>query len=360
MCPSCYIEATRLGVEADVVEAPDWMAEGLVFAVAGPTPIVGHLHTPLHVTVERGSGSSALSFDLRLADLLERLAIRQSCLLTSPSRLLVDDLGRNGWLGTHEPRIIRYGVDAHRWGGLPSPAMTRPLVLAVGRLERRKAPDVLVEASSKLATVDGLDVVLIGREDSRFIGQARSPLRQRRRTGPFSLQGLSERARMVGAPIRFVESVPRNELHEWYAAARVVVVPSRYDNFPFVSLEAMAAGRAVVCTTMTGTAELADESAAITVVPSDDPSALAAAIRPFLEDSVLAARAGARAQAIVGQSCDLDLVSVQREACYRQAIAASHRGLGWRRLAWRVVSARAMHKRSKAALANPGAEESES
>jgi glycogen synthase len=326
---SCYVEANRLGVDVDVVEAPDWMAEGLMLAVAGSTPVVAHLHTPLRTIVETSAGSLPWNFDLRLADRVERLAIRRSASLTSPSRLLVGDLGRDGWLGERTPRIIRYGVDAQLWDALPSPSTTAPLVLAVGRLEARKAPDVLLEAAARLATVKGLDVVFVGREQ--------------RRAGSFSRQQLAEQARRLEAPIRFIESVPRNELRAWYAAARVVVVPSRYDNFPFVALEAMAAGRAVVCTARTGTAELADGSDAITVVPSGDADALAAAVRPFLDDPELAARAGARARDLVILSCGLDRITAEREVCYQDAIAAwvpRARSVYWWRLALRLMRER--------------------
>lgn len=304
---SCYLKAKRLGISADVVEAPDWMAEGLIFALTRGRPVVGHLHTPLRKVVEHSGGRLSWSFDLRLADRTERLAMRRSALLTSPSQLLAQDLDRDRWLGGQTPRVVRLGIDAHRWEGIPSARTSAPLVLAVGRLESRKAPDLLVEAAARLTALQDVDVVFLGREHPR--------------AGRFSRGQLAQRAQQLDAPVRFVGPVSRDELRAWYAASRVVVVPSRYDNFPVASLEAMAAGRAVVCTTMTGTAELADGSDAITVVPSDDADALAGALRRFLTDPEFAARAGARARALVVRSCGLDRISAEREACYREAIA---------------------------------------
>jgi glycosyltransferase involved in cell wall biosynthesis len=303
---SCWIEARTLGVLPDVVEAPDWMAEGLVFALAESPPVVGHLHTPLRVILDHSGWHEPWNVDTRLADRLERYAIRRSAIVTSPSLLLARDLGERRWLGRRRPRIVRLGVDADRWQGLPSAVTTAPLVLAVGRLEPRKAPDVLLAAAARLTDVKDVDVVFLGREHPH--------------PRDFSRARLSDRASRAGAPIRFVEAVSREDLRSWYGAARVVAVPSRYDNFPFVPLEAMASGRAVVCTTATGTAELADGGHGLTVVPSEDAGALAEALRPFLVDPGLAARAGEQARETV-RSCDLDRVAAEREECYLDAIS---------------------------------------
>ena len=57
---------------------------------------------------------------------------------------------------------------------------------------------------------------------------------------------------------RFTGHIARKELLGWYARARVVVVASRFDSFSQAGLEAMAAGRPVVCLTRAGLAEIAE------------------------------------------------------------------------------------------------------
>lgn len=84
-------------------------------------------------------------------------------------------------------------------------------------------------------------------------------------------------ARELNAPCRFIDGVPRHEVGAWYGSSRVVALCSRDDNFPFVGLEAMSAGRPVVCTTATGTAEIVEGTGAGAVVPVDDADSLAAA-----------------------------------------------------------------------------------
>jgi glycogen(starch) synthase len=318
---STHLEFRRLGLDIDIIEAPDWMAEGLAFALRRPSPLVVHLHTPLLLVGRHNPHSFRWSRDGRMAASLERFSVRRADLLTSPSRLLARDLAREGWLDGRDPRIVRYPVDVEMWGSLPSPDSAPPRVLAVGRLEARKAPEVLVRAASLLSpALPDLEVVFVGRSGLRNGGDYK--------------EWLIELAHELSAPCRFVEQVPRNELGAWYASARVVAMASRHDNFPFAALEAMAAARPIVVTKGVGVAELLESEPAGAVVAVDDADELAAALRPFLLDGGVAARAGEKARAVVSRHCSPERIAAAREACYLEAIRlwkqrrGSHR---WRR-----------------------------
>jgi glycogen(starch) synthase len=302
-----YREVRRLGVEFDVIEAPDWFGEGLAFALFRPRPLVAHLHTPFGVVGRNNPGSSRSTRDGRLADWIEGVAVRHADVVTSPSRLLARELARDGWLGRHEPRIVRYPIEVGPWTGLKGAEESPPRVLAVGRLEGRKAPEVLVAAAAMLANdVRELEVVFVGRSSLR--------------DGASYREWLTEQVRRLGAPCRFLDEVPREELPRWYEGSRVVAVPSRYDNFPYAALEAMASERPVICTERTGTAEIVAGTDAGNVVAVDDPAALADALRPFLLDPRAAGRAGREARSVVERECSPDGIAAQREACYAEAI----------------------------------------
>jgi glycogen synthase len=304
---SCYLEFVRLGVKVDVVEAPDWMAEGWAFALLGSRPLVAHLHTPLFLVGRTNPGSFRWTRDGRGADLVERMAVRRADLLTSPSELLVRDLARAGWIAHHDARIVRYPIELEEWASVPPVSSSPPRVLAVGRLEARKAPEVLVRAAAALVEeVPRLEVVFIGRSGLRNGGSYRE-----------WLVGLADE---LNAPCRFVDEVPRHELRRWYGGSRVVAICSLYDNFPFVGLEAMAASRPVVCTSKTGTAEIVGGTAAGAVVDVDDVDGIAAALRRYLLDAAAAERAGRKAYSVVGQHCSPEKIAEQREDCYRAAI----------------------------------------
>ncbi|MDQ4145631.1 MAG: glycosyltransferase, partial [Actinomycetota bacterium] len=64
----------------------------------------------------------------------------------------------------------------------------------------------------------------------------------------------------------------------------VFVLPSRYETSGLVLLEAMAAGMAVIATSVGGITEIVRDGTNALLVPSDDPSAMSAAIVRLVED----------------------------------------------------------------------------
>jgi glycogen(starch) synthase len=303
---SCYLES-RLLPPADIVEAPDWRAEGLAFALLRSRPLVLHLHTPL-LLLDRHNPNSRLTRDQRLAARLERVAVRRADLVTSPSLLLLRDLTSEGWLDGVQTRIVRLPIDLRDWESLPLPDCCPPRLLAVGRLEARKAPEIVVQAAALLsAELPELEVVFIGGSEPRNSRSYRD-----------WLVGL---AGELQVRCRFVGYVPRAELPAWYGSARAVVVASRYDNFPVAGLEGMAAARPVVCTNATGTAEMLGGTDAGAVVDPNDPNALARALRPYLRDAAAAADAGRAGRMIVKRLCSPERIAQEREDCYREAMS---------------------------------------
>jgi glycosyltransferase involved in cell wall biosynthesis len=298
---TCRREARRLGIAFDVIETPDWMAEGLLLALTGG-PLVAQLHTPLAVTSRYGIRGRTR--DARSAARLERITVERSRLVVSPSELLVRELQREGWLRRADVRIVRLPVDAMRWTSSVDAGSAEPIVLFAGRLEPLKAPETLVEAAALLADRGvRFEVVLAGRSAATRDGQ------------PYS-SWLRQEIADLNAPCRLIGEVPRSEIAELLQQARAVAVPSLYENFPYAALEAMAAARPVVCTSNAGIAELIDGSGAGAVISPRDSSALADALEPYLRDAGAATRAGARARELVVTHCDPARIAAEREICY--------------------------------------------
>jgi glycogen synthase len=304
---SCFRQYRRLGLNVDVVESPDWLAEGFIFALLRSKPHVGHLHTPLLVLAQHNLLPT--TWDRRFGDAIERTAMRRADVVTSPSWMLARDLAANGWLGSRSASVVRLPIDVEQWSGLPDAETSGRRVLAVGRLEPRKAPEALVEAAAILAPeIEGLEVVFVGGSNYTREGK---PYRQ----------WTEDLARKLAAPCRFIGGAARSAMADWYGSSRVAVLTARYDNFPVAGLEAMAAGRPLVCTSTTGVAELLHGGDGGTVVPPLEPAALAEGLRSYLIDAQHAGRTGRRARDVVARACAPDAIAREREGCYLDAIA---------------------------------------
>lgn len=112
------------------------------------------------------------------------------------------------------------------------------VVLAVGRLEPLKGFDILIRALSQL-TVEDEVVLWIAGGDERS-----APERSR-------LEAVAREVRCAER-VRFLGAVPHELLSTYYNAADVVVVPSFYESFGLVALEAMASGVPVVASRVGG------------------------------------------------------------------------------------------------------------
>lgn len=300
-----FAAALRELEEPDVVESPEWMAESLrIRGTARRSRLLVHLHTPVGLIAHHGA---RLGRDAALGHRLEVLSIRGARAVTSPSRLLLDLLFPGGAPQGALARVIRLPVDLDVWKTPEPRSSTDRVVLAVGRLERLKGVDTLLEAAGALPPDlrETTTILAVGRSSGLHEGL------------PY-VHWLSRLADRHGVRFEHRSEVPRPELADIYSSARVLALPSRFDNFPTVAMEAMASGVPVVCSSACGTAELIEGNGAGRVVPAEDPGALAEALAGYLEDEPAAARAGALAREIVETECAPDTVAAQREQLYEE------------------------------------------
>lgn len=302
-------EFRQLGERFDVIESPEWMALGLMLSTRERrTPIVTHAHTPLEISARfDGVGWSP---DLWLASRLERIATSRSQALTTPSEMLRLDLERRGWATGKRMRTIRHPVDLARWRGLGDVGESPPTVLTVGRLERRKAPELVIDAAARLLDrVPGIRIEMVGAPRGT-------------RGGTTYAEWLGRRAQEAGVPCTILGEQPRDGLREALSRARVVAFPSNYDNMPMAALESMAAGRPVVASRSTGIVELLAPRLGHLTFPAGDDRALSECLLPLLRDPDAASHTGNEVQKIIESEGDPALIAFQRETFMQQVINA--------------------------------------
>ncbi|MDQ5820210.1 MAG: glycosyltransferase family 4 protein [Actinomycetota bacterium] len=117
--------------------------------------------------------------------------------------------------------------------------------------------------------------------------------------------------------------ISRNELHERFARAAVVVCPSISEGFGVVCAEAMAHGKPVVASAVGGLRGLVDDERTGLLVAPGDVEALRAAIQRLLDDPELRARLGSAARRKISGMCGWDSVTQRTLEAYALSRGAS-------------------------------------
>jgi hypothetical protein len=95
--------------------------------------------------------------------------------------------------------------------------------------------------------------------------------------------------------VTFLGARDQDTLQFYYSAADCLVMPSHYESFGMVALEAMACGTPVVVSDVGGLSQLVRHNVTGIRVRVKDPTAMADAIQRLLTNEVLRRRMGARA-----------------------------------------------------------------
>lgn len=157
-------------------------------------------------------------------------------------------------------------------GAMPEPGY----LLYVGRLRIRKGVEVLLEALAELRRRYPEARLLIA-----GTGEQMTALRAKT-----TALDLDDR-------VSFLGRTSAGQVRSLLEGARCLVVPSTYEGMPLVILEAMAAGKAVVASAVSGIPEVVVDGETGWLVPPEDPPRLAAALGAVLTDEVEVARRGA-------------------------------------------------------------------
>ena len=178
-----------------------------------------------------------------------------------------------------------WGVPEQRISVLPNPTPAvpalparergeRPLLAFAGRMTAPKALGVALEAVAKVPEVE---LALAGDGDERAALEARA-----------HELGLDGR-------VRFLGSVPRDEVLALFRRADAALLSSAWENFPHTLVEALAVGTPAIATDVGGVREIVTDGQNGLLVSPGDPEALAAAIRRFFGDAELRERLAAAA-----------------------------------------------------------------
>jgi len=256
----------------DVVHAHDWLVAHPAIALAGffDVPLVSTIHA-----TEAGRHSGWVSGPTsRQVHAVESWLVRESDSLITCSASMADEITELFGPGLAGISVIRNGIDAARWPFAPRKPRTGPgELLYLGRLEYEKGVHDAIAALPRIRRAHpGVTLTIAGEgtQQEWLVGQARR--------------------HKVTRAVRFAGHLDHAELLAALHRADAAVLPSHYEPFGLVALEAAAAGTPLVTSNIGGLGEAVINGKTGVSFPPRDIPGLASAVCSVLDDPGAAQR----------------------------------------------------------------------
>jgi len=290
------------GWRPDVVHGHDWKVGWAADTLARhhDVPFVLTMHGTERV---RHGGNLPIGEPTDVNSIEWWLAFRADRLIAS-TRFMVDQLVTGFELSPEQVIRIPNGIDPELWDGHDHPSKRGALVVSWGRVQYEKGFQVLARAMSTLRTrVPDVSCVIAGR--GSYLPELQTQI---------DVEGVSDLIALPGF-------VGDEDLRDLVHLAGCVVIPSLYEPFGVVALEALAAGAPLIVARTGGLAELiADTDAGLTFEPGN-PDDLADSVELVLRDPELARQLTANAQRLIEKKYAWGAVATSVVKVYEASIA---------------------------------------
>jgi D-inositol-3-phosphate glycosyltransferase len=289
--------ACEKGIQYDIIHSHYWMS-GIAAAslsdLWGGTPIVHMFHTLGEMKNRIARSEAEREGEYRIDG--EKQVLRRADRVVVATLAELTQLRFLYKANQSKLVIIPPGVDVSHFYPIPADEAKlyvglKPedrMVLFVGRIEPLKGVDTLIQAMScvQLKEERPVHLAIIGGDP------AASP--QEMSAEMARLQKLCDDL-SVGQTVVFLGKRDQDKLPYYYSAAELLVMPSHYESFGMVALEAMACGTPVIASEVGGLAYLVKDGETGFTIPDQEPEALCEKISWLLRDHDLHATMSQRA-----------------------------------------------------------------
>jgi glycogen(starch) synthase len=296
--------ATQLGSwRPDVVHAHDWLVAwaGDTLKTLWNVPLVATIHA-----TERGRHGGHLPPGMpATVNAAEWWLTYQARRVICCSRFMLREVIDGFELPIEKVHLVPNGVDPSAWAPVQDgPVTNERLVLSWGRVQYEKGFQVLAGAMALLRNrVPGIRCVIAGR--GSYLPELQMQV---------DVEGVSDIVQLAGF-------VPDDELRGLLHRAACVVIPSLYEPFGIVALEAMAAGAPTIVARTGGLSEIVEGTGAGILFEPGAREQLAAVLADVLTNPATAAGLKARAATLLEERYSWDAIASATVNVYRQAIA---------------------------------------
>lgn len=226
----------------DIIEVPEWLAQGYFLATECELPIITRLHTPLFLIEEMFHQRIYRSSHLIKEFEKRQIICSQRC--TSPSQDLAGIISTS--LGVQAESIPNPLIVRDKLEEVTQSTLLKQTLLYLGRLEYRKGVLVLGRTLQDLMKKDKKIQIIFCGEDTVYKKQSVKKMLLD------MLEGKENR-------VTFINHVTGEEKKQLLKKAEVVVIPSLWENYPYVCLEAMSVGSLVLASDIGGLSEIIED-----------------------------------------------------------------------------------------------------
>jgi len=293
--------AAEKNIRYDLIHSHYWMSgiAGLKLKQAWGAPLVNMFHTLVLMKNRVARDDSEREGDYRLKGEQRILKEADRIIVATPAeRSQLEFLYR---ANSRKLTVIPPGVDLGRFYPIPCDEaravigipQAKCMTLFVGRIEPLKGLETLLRAIAIMWNKGILTdcphyLAIIGGEPDASAEHMNAEMAR--------LQALA-RELGISEIVLFLGKRGQDTLPYYYSAAQVLVMPSHYESFGMVALEAMACGTPVVASQVGGLAYLVQDGVTGYVVPDGNPEALADRLGALIQDPQLRRKMGQAASA---------------------------------------------------------------
>ena len=278
--------AASKNIHYDLIHSHYWLSglAAIKLRARWNTPILHMFHTLAHLKNEIARSPDEMEGPLRLES--EKKIVDEVDGIIAATEIEQEQLRQHYAADTHKIRIVPPGVDLTRFYPIPQDEAkavigipsNEKVILFVGRIEPLKGIDNLLKSIAFLRKSDALTtcphyVAIIGGDPDKPRDLLDREMRH--------LQDLNKRLGLDDMVV-FLGKKAQDSLPYYYSAAEVVVMPSHYESFGMVALEAMACGTPVIATRVGGLQMLVNDGVTGLSVPDNDPQMLAKQLMQIL------------------------------------------------------------------------------
>ena len=292
----------------DVIEFPNWEGVGFIYQFDRKRkPVVTRMHTPYFETLAIDLADQKIKFGDHFVCWTEKMACRKSDQLVTSTKCHRSMMVKNYNLKEEKITILPLGIQlVERPKNESGSSSGHIKILYVSRLEKRKGTITLMDA---------IPLILKEHPQVEFtiVGKDR----------PHAPEGQTHQNYFLNKypdcrdKVRFLGFIANDELTQLYRDADIFVVPSVYESFGVVYIEAMMYAKPVIGCRAGGIPEVVKEGESGILIDPHDVQGLVKAVGRLIEDESLRKTMGSKARRLCEENFSYELMVKRTESMYR-------------------------------------------